>query len=45
MDLDLKPSVWTFLVVVLFAIVGISLAKFLVNKWPVPGLTDLVNAV
>ena len=30
---------------VIFLVVVINLAKFLVAKWPVPGLTQLVNNV
>ena len=29
----------------IFFIVMINLAKFLLNKWQVPGVTELVNAV
>jgi hypothetical protein len=42
---DVKPSVLSFLLVTVMAIVGIALAKFLLNKWPVKGLTPLVNSV
>jgi len=42
---DVKPTVYSFLVVTIMAIVGIVAAKYLFNRWRVPGLTDLVNAV
>jgi len=48
MDLDmadLKPSLLTAALVLLIVIVGIPVCKWVVNKWPVPGLTPLVNAV
>lgn len=42
---DVKPSLPSLLMVTLMAIIGITLAKWAFNRWPVPGLTDLVNAV
>lgn len=42
---DVKPSLTSLAVVTLLAIVGITLAKWAVNKVPVPGLTELINAV
>lgn len=42
---DLKPTVVSALMVLLLVAVTVPLAKFLVNKYPVPGLTDLINAI
>jgi hypothetical protein len=42
---DVKPSVQSFVVVGLMAILFIALAKVVVNRWKIPGLTDLVNTV
>lgn len=42
---DVKPSAISFVMVVLMVIVGIPVAKYLANRFPVPGLTELINAV
>ncbi len=42
---DVKPSVLSFVTVTLMAVAGIALMKWAVKRWPVPGLSDLVNAV
>ncbi len=42
---DLKPSVLNAITVALIIIIMIPLLKFVFNKWRVPGLTDLINAV
>jgi hypothetical protein len=42
---DIKPSVLNALTIALTVIIMIPLLKFVLNKWQVPGLTDLVNAV
>lgn len=42
---DVKPSIPSLVMVTLMAIIGISLAKWAANRFPVPGLTELVNAV
>ncbi len=42
---DVKPSVLSFVTVTLMAIAGIALMKWAVKRWPIPGFTDLVNAV
>jgi hypothetical protein len=42
---DIKPSVVTALTVLLLVMVTVPLAKYVLNRWPVPGLSDLVNAV
>ncbi len=38
-------NVSTGLFFILFYIVVMNAVKFTVNKWPIPGLTDLVNNV
>jgi hypothetical protein len=48
MDLDmadLKPSLFSWLVVGLMAVTFIVAAKYIFNRWKVPGVTDVVNAV
>ncbi len=42
---DAKPTVLTALTVFLIIVITVPLAKFALNRWRVPGLTDLVNAV
>jgi hypothetical protein len=42
---DVKPSVQSFLVVGLMAVLFIALLKVVLRRWPVPGLADLVNSV
>jgi len=42
---DVKPSVQSFVVVGLMAMLFIALVKVAFNRWQVPGLTDLINSV
>ncbi len=42
---DIKPSVASALVIFLVVLITVPLAKFVLNRWPVPGLTGLVNAI
>ena len=42
---DVKPSVQSFIVVGLEALLFLALIGVLVNRYKVPGLTDLVNSV
>jgi len=42
---DLKPSLLNALVVFAIVVITVPLAKFALNKVPVPGLTALVNAI
>lgn len=42
---DVKPSVLSWLIVTLMAITGITLLKYLMVKWPIPGFGDMVAAV
>jgi hypothetical protein len=44
MELE-KPSLQTAILILVIVIVGIPLVKWAVNRWPIPGLTPLVNAV
>jgi hypothetical protein len=44
-EMSLRPDVWTFVLVTLMAIVGITVLKFLVTRYPVPGLSEIVLAV
>lgn len=42
---NLKPTVLSAITVLLVVMVTVPLAKFALNKYRVPGLTDLINAV
>ena len=42
---DVKPSITSWVIVTLMAASGIVLAKWLMARFPVPGLADVVNAV
>jgi hypothetical protein len=42
---DVKPSVQSFFTVGLMAVLFIALLKVALRRWPVPGLSDLVNSV
>jgi hypothetical protein len=42
---DIKPSVLNAITILLIVMITVPLAKWGLNKWPVPGLTQLVNAV
>ncbi len=41
---DIKPTLYNTAYITLAAIAGIVLLKYILNRWPVKGLTDLVNA-
>jgi len=42
---NISLSGYNFLTITITAMLGFTLAKVLVNKFPVPGLTDFVNGV
>lgn len=42
---DVKPSVVSWLIVGIMAVTFIVLAKYLVNHYPVTGLTEIINSV
>lgn len=42
---NIKPSIYSALVVLGIVIVTVPLAKYAFNRFPVPGLTPLVNAI
>ena len=42
---DVKPTVLSWVVVTLLAVTGIAMLKWLMRRYPIPGLVDLVNAV
>lgn len=42
---DIKPSVLNALMIFLIVAITVPLAKFLLNKYRVPGLSDLVSAI
>lgn len=47
-DLDmaeLKPSVWNLLLILIAVLIMVPLAKWALNARPIPGLTELVNAI
>lgn len=42
---DVKPSVVSWLIVGLMAVTFIAFFKFLMTKYPIPGLSQVVQAV
>lgn len=42
---DVKPSVVSWLIVGIMAVTFIALMKYLMVKYPIPGLSDVINAV
>lgn len=42
---DVKPSVLSWLIVGLMAVTFIAFWKFVMAKYPIPGLSDVINAV
>lgn len=40
---DVTPSVLNWVMIGLMAVTFIVLAKWALNKWPIAGLTDVVN--
>lgn len=48
MELDMsnvKPTVVSAITILLIVMIMVPLAKWTLNKYPVPGLTDLVNSI
>ena len=41
---DVKPSVTSWVIVTLMALTGIVFFKWVMSRWPIPGLADFVNA-
>ena len=42
---DVKPTIYSLLMVTIMASLGIVGFKIIFNRWPVPGVTDYVNAI
>lgn len=42
---DVKPSLVSWVIVTLMAISGIVVFKYVLARWPIKGLSDVVNAV
>lgn len=42
---DVRPSILSLATVTAMAIIGIAVLKFILAKWPVPGLSQLVAMV
>lgn len=42
---DVKPSIPSFLIVTMMAIIGIVFAKWLMTRFPVPGLSEVIQSV
>lgn len=42
---DVKPSLISWIIVTLMAVSGIVVLKYVMARWPVKGLSDVVNAV
>lgn len=41
----IMPTLMNGLIITAFAVLGITASKFILNKWPVPGATKLINGV
>jgi hypothetical protein len=42
---DVRPSILNWVVVGLMAITFIAVFKFILAKWPIPGLSPLVTSI
>lgn len=42
---DVKPSLLNWAIIGLMAVTFILVAKWIMVKWPIPGLSDVINAV
>lgn len=42
---DVKPGVFNALIIFFIVMITVPLGKVILNRWPVMGLTDLVNAI
>jgi ABC-type maltose transport system permease subunit len=42
---DVKPSLYTWLVVGLMAVLFISVAKYAMARYPIPGLAPLIMSI
>jgi len=42
---DVKPSLVSWLIVGLMSVTFIVVAKYLVSRWPVKGLTEVIQSV
>ena len=41
---DVKPSILNWVIVTLLAVTGIVFGKWLLARYPIPGLSDIFNA-
>ncbi len=42
---DVKPSVITAVIVFLMVAITVPLAKFLMQKFPIPGISDVIMSI
>jgi hypothetical protein len=42
---DIKPSVLNALIILATVTITVPLAKVVVNRFPIPGVTELINAI
>lgn len=42
---DIKPTVYNTLIVTVMAIIGIVLLKYIFTRWPVRGLSEVIQSV
>jgi len=42
---DIRPNVLNLFTIFLAVLVTVPVAKWAMNKWPVPGVADLVNMI
>lgn len=45
LDFDTKPSVWNWVMIGVMAVTFIVFVKWAMNKFPVPGLKEVIEAV
>jgi len=42
---DIKPSVFSAVIIFLVVVITVPFAKWAFNRWQIPGFTQLVNAI
>lgn len=42
---NIKPTVLSAITILLIVAITVPMSKYILNRWPVPGLTDLVNSI
>jgi hypothetical protein len=42
---DIKPAAYNWVIVTLMAVTGIVLLKYILTRWPVRGLSEVIQSV